>query len=147
MTGPLVFSGRTLFHMELTNRNVIPFTYLVDVTIAAANGTAQSTLIFQADSYFELVSIFGMSSQANEFTNISPNYFSVSIRDQTTGSDLMSNRIPQRILCGNAFNGFLERRPIVFEPQSNLFFDFRDLSGNANNQVQIALHGYKIKLG
>lgn len=132
--------------MELTNKNVIPFTYLVDVTIAAANGSAQSTLIFQADSYFELASIFGMSSQANEFTNVSPNYFSVSIRDQTTGSDLMSNQIPQRILCGNAFNSLLERRPTIFEPQSNLFFDFRDLSGNAGNRVQIALHGYKIKL-
>ena len=133
--------------MELTNRNVIPFTYLVDVTIAAANGSAQSTLIFQADSYFELTALFGMSSQANEFTNISPNYFSVSIRDQTTGSDLMSNQIPQRILCGNAFNALLERRPVTFEPQSNMFFDFRDLSGNANNRVQLALHGYKIKLG
>jgi len=132
--------------MELTNRNMFPFTYLVDVTIAAANGSAQSTLIMQADSYFELVSIFGSSSQAAELTNISPNYFSVSIRDQTTGNDLMSNQVPQRILCGNAFNGFLERRPVVFEPQSNLFFDFRDLSGNVGNRVQLALHGYKLKI-
>jgi hypothetical protein len=125
---------------------MFPFTYLVDVTIAAANGSAQSTLIMQADSYFELVSIFGSSSQAAELTNISPNYFSVSIRDQTTGNDLMSNQVPQRILCGNAFNGFLERRPVVFEPQSNLFFDFRDLSGNVGNRVQLALHGYKLKI-
>ena len=132
--------------MDLTNRNMIPFTYLVDVTIAAANGSAQSTLIMQADSFFELTAIFGMSSQANEANNVSPNYFSVSIRDQTTGNDLMSNQVPQRILCGNAFNGFLERRPVVFEPQSNLFFDFRDLSGNVGNRVQLALHGYKLKI-
>lgn len=133
-------------HMELSNKNSIPFTYLVDVTIAAANGSAQSTLIFQADSRFELSSIFGMTSQANERTDVSPNYFSVTIRDQSTGRDIMSNQIPQRILCGNAFNGFLERRPIIFEPQSNLFFDFRDLSGNPGNRVQLALHGYKYML-
>lgn len=131
--------------MELTNRNALPFVYIVDTTIVAASGSSQTTLIFQADSYFELVGIFATCSQDTD-ADVAPNNFSVQIRDQTTGNDLMSNQVPQRILCGNAFNGFLQKRGITFEPQSNLFFDFRDLSGNPNNRVQLALHGYKIKI-
>ena len=131
--------------MELTNRNALPFIYIVDTTIVAANGASQTGIIFQADSYFELVGIFATSSQDTD-SDVAPNNFSVAIRDQTTGNDLMSNQVPQRILCGNVFNGFLQKRGIVFEPQSNLFFDFRDLSGAPNNRVQFALHGYKIKI-
>lgn len=132
--------------MELTNRNAIPFIYTVTATLANAVGAAaQTTLIFQADSYFELMGIFAATNQANEATDVSPNYFSVFIRDQTTGNDLMSNQVPQRVLCGNAFNGFLQKRGIVFEPQSNLFFDFRNLVA-ANNTVTLTLHGYKLKI-
>ena len=57
----------------------------------------------------------------------------------------MSARIPQRILCGNAYNGFLQRRGVVFEPQSNLLFDFLNLTANQIT-VTVALHGYKIIL-
>lgn len=131
---------------ELTNRDALPFIYTVNVTLAA-NGTAQTTLIMQADSYFELHAILGTGGQNNttEDSLVNPNNFSVSIRDQTTGNELMSQRVPQRILCGNAFNAFIQRRPIVFEPQSNLFFDFLNLTANTN-VVTLGLHGYKIKL-
>jgi len=133
--------------MELTNRNALPFIYRVDAILAAGAGSsAQTTLIFQADSYFELVAIFGTTSiEPGESTEVSPNNFSVAIRDQTTGNDLMSNQIPQRLLCGNAFNGFLQKRGIVFEPQSNLFFDFRNVDGAAHTAT-IVLVGYKIKI-
>jgi len=140
--------GRTLFSfMELTNRNALPFIYRVDAALTAAVGAAaQTTLIFQADSYFELAGIFAVTDlPAAARTDISPNYFSVQIRDQTTGNDLMSNQIPQAILCGNAFNGMLQKRGIVFEPQSNLFFDFRNLDATAKT-VTLVLHGYKVKI-
>lgn len=131
---------------ELTNRDALPFIYTVNVTLAA-NGTAQATLIMQADSYFELHAILGTGGAAatTEDSLVNPNNFSVSIRDQTTGNELMSQRVPQRILCGNAFNSFIQRRPIVFEPQSNLFFDFLNLTAGTN-VVTLALHGYKIKI-
>jgi hypothetical protein len=107
--------------------------------------SAQTTLIFQADSYFELVGFLASTNQTTESTDVSPNHFSVFIRDQTTGNDLMSNQVPQRVLCGNAFNGFLQKRGILFEPQSNLFFDFRNLVAVANT-VTLTLHGYKLKI-
>jgi hypothetical protein len=136
--------------MDLTNRNAIPFFYTVSVTIAALNGTAQSTLILQSDSYFELHSILatGGATAATEGSTVNPNNFSVSIRDQTTGRDLTQGRIPQRLLAGNAFNAFqVIRRPIVFEPQSNLFFDFLDLTGVANNAITLVLAGVKQIIG
>lgn len=134
--------------MELTNRNAIPFVYRVDASLlGTAGAAAQTTLIFQADSYFELVGIFGTTTVGAEATEVAPNNFSVQIRDQTTGNDLMSNQIPQRLLCGNAFNGFLQKRGIVFEPQSNLFFDFRNIMATpAAFTATIVLHGYKIKI-
>lgn len=130
--------------MELTNVNSLPFIYTVQATVPA-NGSAQSTLIFQADSRFELMGIFGTTNLASEATEVAPNNFSLSIRDQTTGRDLMSTRVPQRILCGNAFNGFLQKRGVVFEPQSNLLFDFLNLTAG-DRVITIALHGYKIIL-
>jgi hypothetical protein len=131
----------------LDNTNSLPFIYLVTPPQMANNigATASTTLIMQADSRFELIGIFGATDQANERTDVNPNYFACTIRDQTTGRDLMSGPVPQRVLCGNAFNGFLQKRGIVFEPQSNLLFTFTNLVA-ANNNVTLALHGYKLIL-
>ena len=74
-----------------------------------------------------------------------PNSFTVSIRDQTTGRDLMSGPVPQRILCGNGFMQFQEKRGIIFEPQSNILFTFTNLQAAANN-ITLVLRGYKIIL-
>lgn len=129
----------------LDNTNSLPFIYLVTPPTLTASGTASTTLIMQADSRFELIGIMGSTSQADELTDVNPNYFTCTIRDQTTGRDLMSGPVPQRILCGNAFNGFLQKRGIVFEPQSNLLFTFTNLTG-ADNNITLALHGYKLIL-
>ena len=132
----------------MDNTNSLPFDYVVTATLAGAIGaTGSSTLIMQADSRFELMGIFGTGGQtaSTEDSLQYPNSFTVSIRDQTTGRDLMSAPVPQRVLCGNAFKQFLEKRGIIFEPQSNLLFTFTNLTGNANN-ITLALHGYKIIL-
>jgi hypothetical protein len=101
----------------------------------------------QADSRFELMGIMGTggATAASEDSLQYPNFFTVSIRDQTTGRDLMSAPVPQRVLCGNAFRQFLEKRGIVFEPQSNLLFTFTNLQALTCN-ITLALHGYKIIL-
>lgn len=127
-----------------TNVNEIPFTYVVPAITLAANAAGQQNLVLMADSYFELMAVFatGGADATTENTLVSPNNFSLLIRDNTTGRDLMSQRVPQRLLAGNAFNGFLQRRPIVFEPQSSLLFDYLNLTA-ANNSVTIALVGYK----
>jgi len=134
----------------MDNTNSLPFVYVVTSTIAASS-TSSTTLIMQADSRFELMMILGEGSafvtvDGNDFTDtnaVAPSTFSVAIRDQTTGRDLMSAPVPQRLLCGNSFNQFQQKRGIVFEPQSNLLFTFTNLTAQSNN-VTLALHGYKI---
>ena len=133
----------------MDNTNSLPFVYVVTATLGAAVGaTVSTTLIMQADSRFELMGIFGTGGENAVTTEQNlqyPNSFTVSIRDQTTGRDLMSAPVPQRVLCGNAFKQFLEKRGIIFEPQSNLLFTFTNLTAAANN-ITLALHGYKIIL-
>ena len=132
----------------MDNTNSLPFVYVVTASLGAAVGaTSSTTLIMQADSRFELMGIMGTGG-LNATTENSlqyPNSFTVSIRDQTTGRDLMSAPVPQRVLCGNAFKQFLEKRGIIFEPQSNLLFTFTNLTA-ATNSITLALHGYKIIL-
>ena len=130
----------------MDNTNSRPFVYVVASSIAASS-TSSTTLIMQADSRFELMGVLGTGGAAatTEDSLVSPNSFTLQIRDQTTGRDLMSAPVPQRVLCGNAFNQFLQKRGIVFEPQSNLLFTFTNLTANTNN-VTIALHGYKMIL-
>ena len=133
----------------LDNTNSIPFVYVVTPPALAASlgSTASTTLIMQADSRFELIGILGTGGvdATTENALVNPNSFSCTIRDQTTGRDLMSAPVPQRILCGNAYNGFLQKRGIVFEPQSDLLFTFTNLTAAANN-ITLALHGYKLIL-
>ena len=132
----------------MDNTNSLPFVYVVTSTLGGAVGaTASATLIMQADSRFELMGIFGTGglTNATETSQSYPNSFTVSIRDQTTGRDLMSAPVPQRVLCGNAFRQFLEKRGIIFEPQSNLLFTFTNLTSDANS-ITLALHGYKMIL-
>ena len=132
----------------MDNTNSLPFVYVVTSTMGAAVGaTGSTTLIMKADSRFELMGIMGTGGVAatTEDSLFYPNSFTISIRDQTTGRDLMSAPVPQRVLCGNAFQQFLEKRGIIFEPQSNLLFTFTNLTAAANN-ITLALHGYKIIL-
>ena len=132
----------------MDNTNSLPFVYVVSATLGNTIGaTASATLIMQADSRFELMGVMGTggATAASEESLQYPNFFTVSIRDQTTGRDLMSAPVPQRILCGNAFRQFLEKRGIVFEPQSNLLFTFTNLQALTCN-ITLALHGYKIIL-
>ena len=132
----------------MDNTNSLPFVYVVTASLGAAVGaTVSTTLIMQADSRFELMGIMGTGGTAatTEDSLQYPHSFTVSIRDQTTGRDLMSAPVPQRVLCGNAFKQFLEKRGIIFEPQSNLLFTFTNLTAATNN-ITLALHGYKIIL-
>jgi hypothetical protein len=132
----------------MDNTNSLPFVYVVTAALGNTIGaTASTTLIMQADSRFELMGIMGTggATATSEDSLQYPNFFTVSIRDQTTGRDLMSAPVPQRVLCGNAFRQFLEKRGIVFEPQSNLLFTFTNLQALTCN-ITLALHGYKIIL-
>lgn len=132
----------------MDNTNSLPFDYVVTATLGAAVGaTGSATLIMQADSRFELMAILGTGGvdATTENSLQYPNSFTVSIRDQTTGRDLMSAPVPQRVLCGNAYRQLAEKRGIIFEPQSNILFTFTNLTAAANN-ITLVLKGYKIIL-
>ena len=51
--------------MELTNVNSLPFIYPVSATLAA-NSSGSQTLIFQADSRFEMMAIFASTRRPVE---------------------------------------------------------------------------------
>jgi len=133
----------------MDNTNSLPFDYVVTASLAAGalGATTSTTLIMQADSRFELMAILGTggATATSEDSLQYPNTFSVQIRDQTTGRDLMSAPVPQRVLCGNAYKQLAEKRGIIFEPQSNLLFTFTNLTANATN-ITLVLKGYKIIL-
>jgi hypothetical protein len=133
----------------MDNTNSLPFDYVVTASLGAGalGATTSTTLIMQADSRFELMAILGTggATAASEDSLQYPNTFSVQIRDQTTGRDLMSAPVPQRVLCGNAYKQLAEKRGIIFEPQSNLLFTFTNLTANATN-ITLVLKGYKIIL-
>lgn len=132
--------------MVPNTRNILPFEYLVSSGAMAASAAAQVTLTLQADSNFELQALMG-SSSLDADTDFMPNNFSCQITDQSTGRQLMSARIPQRILVGPSNGSLMERHRIVFPAQAILLFDFLNLdSGNANT-VTFVLKGYKHLIG
>lgn len=124
--------------------SIIPFSYRVNITLAA-NATGAANLLLMADSTFEVHYVFGRSS-ADGATTIAPNNFELSIQDQATGRLFMSQRIPQALLAGNAFNNAPELRGLQFQPQTNLLFDFINLT-NASLTVDVVLKGNKILIG
>ena len=128
--------------MQANNRSVVPFSYLVTSASIAASGQQQVNLTLQTDSFFELQAFQG-SSSLDADTDFMPNNFSVQITDQSTGRQLSSGKVPQRLYCGPANQSVLERIRIVFPPQASLLFDFTNLDAGNANVVSFVLKGYK----
>ncbi len=121
--------------------SLIPFTYLVTSSSLALNAAGTFNLQIQQDSSFILSAILGSSSQQDP-TDYSPNEFTCLITDQTTGRQLMSSALDQRLLCGDAYRSVLQRQPVEFLPNSNLSFQITNLNASAN-VIKIALMGFK----
>lgn len=128
--------------MEANNRSVIPFVYQVTTSAIVASGQQQQSLTLQTDSFFELQAMLGTSSLDldNDFM---PNNFSVQITDQSSGRQLSSAKIPQRLYCGPSNGSILERVRLVFPPQATLLFDFTNLDSGSSNTINFILKGYK----
>lgn len=125
----------------------LPFSYLVSVALTA-NGSSQTSLTLQTDSFFELVTIKGsttLDSTRSDGAALSnpfiPNNFSVQITDQSTGRQLSNARVPQRIYA--PLHGSRLLQPILLPPNTTLLFDFLDLSGSTPT-VSLVLEGYKV---
>lgn len=121
--------------------SLVPFSYGVELALAASSrGTV--TLNMTADSMFELHSIFAAGS-ASAATEQTPNSFSCQMTDAATGRQFSNDLVPQSIFCGDVFNGIIQRRPLVFAPQSIISFDIQNLIADTNT-VRIVLAGYKL---
>ena len=130
--------------MDQNNLQAVPFDYVVTSPLLAANATGSATLLFMADSEFEIHYFLGISS-ADTLSQPTNNNFSVLITDGATGRAFASQRVPQALFSGNAFNSSPELRAPRFLPQTNLVFDFLNLTGG-NNTVTIVLKGTKFLL-
>lgn len=124
-----------------TNLQALPFSYVVVSPALAANGTGVSTLRIQADSDFEVQYFLGTST-ADAVTDFTSNNFSVLVSDQATGRALSSARVPQRLFCGNAQNSTPELNRVRFVAQTDLTFDFLNLTGSTLT-VSIVMKGTK----
>lgn len=127
------------------NTKLLPFIYLVDITLAA-NAIGSASLVLAADSTFELVSFDAVTDNAAAATDFTPNYFSVQITDSGTGRSLQSTKSQQAILCGNAFRGRFQRNQVMFSPLSNILFEFQNLTADSLG-IQLGLVGFKHFVG
>lgn len=126
---------------DLRNNTVIPFIYVLDITLNA-NGLGSKNLTLSADSWFELMCYRASTDNDSNSTDFYPNFFSVQITDGGTGRQLQSTKVHQRNICGTAFMGYDEKRAIKFAPNTILQFDFQNLTAEAL-EIQFGLVGYK----
>ncbi len=120
----------------------LPFFYQVTSPSIAGNGTGSVSLTLAADSYFELCYFMGTCT-ADTDTDFMPGNFSAKITDQSTGRLLMNDYINQRNLCGPANGTIYQKYGVIFQPLSNLLFEFTDLS-TATNIIKMVMVGYKL---
>lgn len=129
------------------SNNVLPFTYIVTLALASlANGTVNLTL--EANSEFELHYMMGSTDQDQvQSTTVAaqyPNNFTCQITDQSSGRQLSTAKVPQRILFGPANRNLPMIRPVVFPPNAVLQFDMTNLVSGSTTNVTVGLVGYKI---
>jgi hypothetical protein len=127
--------------METNTTSIIPFTYQVKITLAA-NARSVATLNLTADSKFEWHALF-CNSSIDDPSKQTNNNFSAQITDQGSGRSFSADLISQPNLAGTAFNGIIERRALVFAPNSILTFDIQNKAAS-DNEIQFALVGYKL---
>jgi len=126
--------------MDSNTTSIIPFTYQVEITLAA-NQRGVVSLNLTADSKFEWHALFcNSSNDDNEFQF--NNNFSAQITDQGSGRSFSSDLVRQSNLAGTAFNSILERRALVFAPNTVLTFDVQELAATGGI-FRFALVGYK----
>ncbi len=132
--------------MNYKSSNVLPFIYQVTLALTAlGNGSVNLTL--EASSEFELHYMMASTDQDQvQSATIAaqyPNNFTCQITDQSSGRQLSSGKVPQRIMFGPANRNLEAARPVVFPPNAILQFDMTNLVNGTTN-VTVGLVGYKI---
>ena len=140
---PFPFLNMSLLANVSSTESIIPFTYVVPITVAAGVGTRGSGIIQIDNSSDFVITQFSAVSSGSNPVHYYPNDFFLSIEDQGTSRKLSNGFVPQAIACGNAFQGYLESAPIRFEKNSTVNIELiNNLAGAVT--IYVAMHGYKV---
>lgn len=129
--------------IRFASNDILPFTYSVEVTLAASVGaTGVGNISMATDSHFEFWTL-AASSSLDIDTDIMPGNFTMQMTDNSTGRQMSDRVLSQRILTSPA-NPFLRMmRPIIWPPNATIKFDVVNTVASANT-VTIAMIGYKV---
>jgi hypothetical protein len=134
-----------------SSRDVIPFIYSVQITLAG-NASGSKTLVLGIDSEFELygfeasttLDIADINSSQSTPATTQPNVFTIFITDTSTGRNFMTEPVGRALICSNSTQNFTpEGVRIRFPRQEQFQFDFLNLT-NDSMTIQFGLRGYKI---
>lgn len=133
----------------MKSTQLIPFVYGVQISLSAS-GNNSGTITCNQDASFEL-HYFGARSSVDfrqydgtTFASVEfADTFTALVTEQTTGRQLMNQKVHQRVLCSPSNKSISERRPVVFPPGTVFTIDLTNLIAQTN-VVDFYLKGYKI---
>jgi hypothetical protein len=128
-----------------TSLTKIPFWYRSSNAVIPANGQQQTSILFSADSKFEMYQISG-SSIADAATDFAPNNFQVQITDSSTGYQFSNQAVDEIDICSTARFPNVFADPIIFPPNALVSIVFYDLTGSGTT-AHITFVGFKVYNG
>ncbi|HYM34704.1 MAG TPA: hypothetical protein VET48_04860 [Steroidobacteraceae bacterium] len=136
------------FNPKTGNRDFFWFAHAKISIAAAANAT--STILLDADGDFYCVAMsYWADIAAAAVTDsgwIIP-LVTVQLTDSGSGYALMNTPIPIGSFMGDGKRPYRLIRPRVFSAQAQIQFSFNNFSVATTYNLQVILHGYKIRLG
>jgi hypothetical protein len=130
----------------LSSKQILPFHYGVSVSLTAL-GTGTGTITFQQDFPFEFHYFMARTNLAGDLassaTQPHPDRFSVMVTEQTTGRQLMNQKVHQACLAGPSNESLPQRRPMIFPAGTVITTEFTEVSNNAI-VVDFYMIGFKL---
>lgn len=127
----------------MSTRYLLPALYRVPSAQIAISGNDTQVLQTNGDSIFKLTA-FQASTDLDEATDFSPNNFTVKITVLTTGRQLVNDFIPQRIIAPTQGFFIPEEFQPEFPPNTQIQFEYRNLSASSAINIDFVLRGIKI---
>jgi hypothetical protein len=121
----------------------VPFSYSVETTPdLAGNERRQVSIRTQADSWFIVKSLVGISNVVLPIGSFARGSFNVLISDEGSGRNWASSAVNQNNVVGTVLFPHVLREPIVLAPNTLITLDLTNLLPVAN-AVQIVMDGFK----
>ncbi len=132
----------SLLGTNVSSKWMTPAFYRVPISQIAISGAGSATLITDGDSVFKLFYFQG-SSDLDAATDVSPNNFTVQVK-LNNGRLLTNDPIPQRILCPTQQFIITEPYQVEFPGNTQIQFNFVNLSAASVINIDLVLRGVKI---